>query len=207
MRRGARRGRDRTPLQRPARGKAHPTDEPSRDDPRRRGLSADDRLPSEGPRSGQVSPRHDRGLRGAADADQRGLATGGSRRDPRRQLVAVRDARRSGRPLGAVHPFDHQRLGATGGVSAGRGLCACAGGARRRGDHRRRQPRRDPAAAIELVDCIARGEATFLRVEDLQPVRLFWNNGLLATSERLLVAVGGARSHRPANCCKSISAT
>ncbi len=54
-------------------------------------------------------------------------------------------------------------------------------------------PAATPAAAIELVDCIARGEATFLRVEDLQPVRLFWDNGLLATSERLLVAVGGAK--------------
>jgi serine/threonine-protein kinase len=45
---------------------------------------------------------------------------------------------------------------------------------------------------IELRDCIARGEAVFLRTNDLQPLALSWDNGLLATSERLLAAGGGA---------------
>ena len=44
--------------------------------------------------------------------------------------------------------------------------------------------------SIELANCVARGEADFLRSEDLQPCSLVWNNGLLVTSERLLVAVG-----------------
>ena len=46
-------------------------------------------------------------------------------------------------------------------------------------------------ATIELTDCIARGEADFLHVEDLQPVHLTWDNGLLLTTERLLAAEGG----------------
>lgn len=45
-------------------------------------------------------------------------------------------------------------------------------------------------ATVGLVDCIARGEAVFLRVEDLQPVQLRWENGLLATTEQLLPAPG-----------------
>ena len=45
---------------------------------------------------------------------------------------------------------------------------------------------------IQLRDCIARGEAVFLRGNDLQPLYLSWNNGLLATSERLFAAGGGA---------------
>ncbi len=49
-----------------------------------------------------------------------------------------------------------------------------------------------PAVAIDLRDCVARGEATFVRNNELQPLRLDWENGLLATSERLLVATGGA---------------
>jgi serine/threonine-protein kinase len=48
-----------------------------------------------------------------------------------------------------------------------------------------------PLATLVLTDCIARGEADFLRVEDLQPVHLTWENGLLITSEHLLVAGGG----------------
>lgn len=42
-------------------------------------------------------------------------------------------------------------------------------------------------ADISLVDCIARGEAVFLRVEGLRAVDLNWDNGLLATAERLFV--------------------
>jgi serine/threonine protein kinase len=46
-------------------------------------------------------------------------------------------------------------------------------------------------AGIELDDCVARGEAVFLRTEGLQPVRLSWANGLLVTSQYLLWADGG----------------
>ena len=52
-------------------------------------------------------------------------------------------------------------------------------------------PAATPLATIELTDCVARGEADFLRVDDLQPVHLTWDNGLLITSERLLAAGGG----------------
>jgi eukaryotic-like serine/threonine-protein kinase len=52
-------------------------------------------------------------------------------------------------------------------------------------------PAATPLATIELTDCIARGEAVFLRVEDLQPVQLLWDNGLLVTTEQLLSAPGG----------------
>jgi hypothetical protein len=48
------------------------------------------------------------------------------------------------------------------------------------------------AVAIDLRNCVARGEATFVRDNELQPLRLDWDNGLLATSERLLLAAGGA---------------
>jgi hypothetical protein len=54
-----------------------------------------------------------------------------------------------------------------------------------------------PLATIELNDSIARGEAAFIRVDDLQPVHLAWDNGLLATSERLLSAAGGTQSPNP----------
>ena len=47
-----------------------------------------------------------------------------------------------------------------------------------------------PLVTLELTDCVARGEADFLRVEDLQPVHLRWNNGLLLTTERFLVVDG-----------------
>jgi len=47
-----------------------------------------------------------------------------------------------------------------------------------------------PARPVEirLADCIARGEAVLLRTEGLRPVNLTWDNGLLTTTERLLVA-------------------
>ena len=54
-----------------------------------------------------------------------------------------------------------------------------------------------PLATIELNDCIARGEAVFMLVEDFQPVHLAWDNGLLLTSEQLLSAAGSARSPKP----------
>jgi serine/threonine-protein kinase len=53
-------------------------------------------------------------------------------------------------------------------------------------------PSATPLATLELTDCVARGEAVFLRVENLQPVSLTWENGLLATTEQLLSADGGA---------------
>lgn len=53
------------------------------------------------------------------------------------------------------------------------------------------------ATGIELADCVVRGEAALLRVEDLQPVELAWENGLLATSEQLLLARGGQRTPAP----------
>jgi serine/threonine protein kinase len=54
-----------------------------------------------------------------------------------------------------------------------------------------------PLAAIELVDSVVRGEAVFLAVEDLQPVHLAWDNGMLMTTEHLLSASGGAQSPKP----------
>jgi serine/threonine-protein kinase len=49
---------------------------------------------------------------------------------------------------------------------------------------------------VNLQHCLARGEAVFMRSNDLQVVHLNWDNGLLATSERLLVAAGGPTQPR-----------
>ena len=49
---------------------------------------------------------------------------------------------------------------------------------------------------LQLVNTIARGEANFLRCDDLQSVSVLWTNGLLATSERLLTAAGGDMATR-----------
>jgi len=54
----------------------------------------------------------------------------------------------------------------------------------------------DQPVVIELKNCVARGEATFVRSSELQALRLVWNNGLLATSERLLSVSGGATMPR-----------
>jgi len=51
--------------------------------------------------------------------------------------------------------------------------------------------------AVELVDCVVRGEAVFLWIDDLRPVRLDWTNGFLVTTEQLLVSEGGERSPQP----------
>ncbi|MBN2021251.1 MAG: serine/threonine protein kinase [Pirellulales bacterium] len=48
-----------------------------------------------------------------------------------------------------------------------------------------------PAARIDLVDCIVRGDAVVVDTDPLQPVHLTWTNGLLSTGERLLWARGG----------------
>lgn len=52
-------------------------------------------------------------------------------------------------------------------------------------------------ASIELVDCIARGEAVLLHANDLQSDRLVWSNGLLATTERLVTAESGPKAPAP----------
>jgi serine/threonine-protein kinase len=49
---------------------------------------------------------------------------------------------------------------------------------------------------VQLLNCVARGEATLLRCDELQPVELTWNNGLLATSERLLAAQGNEMANK-----------
>jgi serine/threonine-protein kinase len=54
----------------------------------------------------------------------------------------------------------------------------------------------DPPVEIDVHNCIVRGEAVLVRDNELQPLRLKWNNGLLATSERLLVATGGPTEPR-----------
>jgi len=55
-------------------------------------------------------------------------------------------------------------------------------------------------ATIQLTDeSVVRGEAVFLRIEDLQPVQLDWTNGFLATTEQLLVSEGGERAPRPSD--------
>ncbi|NLF09163.1 MAG: hypothetical protein GX594_14485, partial [Pirellulaceae bacterium] len=54
-----------------------------------------------------------------------------------------------------------------------------------------------PLASIELLDSVARGEAIFLRVEDLHSVHLLWENGLLATTDALLSAGGGEVPPKP----------
>ena len=52
---------------------------------------------------------------------------------------------------------------------------------------------RETPLQIELQDCVVRGEATLVGVYEARPLRITWNNGLFATTERLLVA-GGAMS-------------
>ena len=54
----------------------------------------------------------------------------------------------------------------------------------------------DHVVTIDLQNCLARGEAAFLRDNELQPLRLQWVNGLLATSEQFLVAAGGPSQPR-----------
>lgn len=54
-----------------------------------------------------------------------------------------------------------------------------------------------PSARIELADCIARGEAVFLRAEKLLPVKISWNNGLLVTSQQMIDVRGGQQSPSP----------
>jgi hypothetical protein len=53
-----------------------------------------------------------------------------------------------------------------------------------------------PLLAVKLDNVIARGQATVLRAESAQPIRLSWSNGLLVTSERLLELTGSSRPPR-----------
>jgi hypothetical protein len=52
------------------------------------------------------------------------------------------------------------------------------------------------SSAIDLLECIARGEAVLVRTTADVPMRLSWSNGLLVTTERLLDVSGTTR--RPA---------
>jgi len=52
-------------------------------------------------------------------------------------------------------------------------------------------------ATISLVNCVARGEAVFLSAADAQPFHLGWVNGLLVTTEQLLLAHGSQKKPPP----------
>ncbi len=54
-----------------------------------------------------------------------------------------------------------------------------------------------PLATIDLLDCVARGEAVLVRSEHNQPVHLVWDNGLLVTTEQLLSACNGQDALQP----------
>jgi len=54
-----------------------------------------------------------------------------------------------------------------------------------------------PPASLQLKNCILRGEATVVRSDELQPLQITWDNGLLATSERFLSAAGGPSDPKP----------
>ena len=58
-------------------------------------------------------------------------------------------------------------------------------------------PMMRPSASLQMKNCIARGEALFVRANELQPAQITWENGLLATSERLLAAAGGPSEPKP----------
>jgi serine/threonine protein kinase len=50
-------------------------------------------------------------------------------------------------------------------------------------------PQQEPVT-IRLQHCVARGEANFLRSDELQPLSLEWDNGLLTTTERVFTSQG-----------------
>jgi hypothetical protein len=58
-------------------------------------------------------------------------------------------------------------------------------------------PMMRPAASLQLKNCVARGEAVFIRANESQPAQIGWENGLLATTERLMTSVGGPSDPRP----------
>ncbi len=53
-----------------------------------------------------------------------------------------------------------------------------------------------PAVTVDLKNCVVRGEATFVRSNELQPVHLQWENGWFAGSERFWTSDGGEHSAR-----------
>lgn len=61
----------------------------------------------------------------------------------------------------------------------------------------------EPAAIhpveLNLQNCIARGEAVFVRSPDAQPIDLQWDNGFLATTDQLFVADGSSVASSPAD--------
>ena len=59
-----------------------------------------------------------------------------------------------------------------------------------------------PAMAISLSDCVVRGEAVVLRVQHPRPLQFTWNDGLLATSEWLLVADASQQALPPGESLK-----
>jgi hypothetical protein len=50
---------------------------------------------------------------------------------------------------------------------------------------------KETAVAIALSDCVVRGEARVLQIDDLELVDFRWNNGLCATTQPFLFAQGG----------------
>ena len=58
------------------------------------------------------------------------------------------------------------------------------------------------AALIELDGCLVRGEAVFLRIEGLRPVKLALSDTFLITTEQLLVADGGERPPLPSEAIR-----
>jgi hypothetical protein len=54
-----------------------------------------------------------------------------------------------------------------------------------------------PPASVQLKNCVLRGEALVVRSNELQPVQIDWENGLLATTERFLSADGGPSDPKP----------
>jgi serine/threonine-protein kinase len=57
---------------------------------------------------------------------------------------------------------------------------------------------------LELIDCVARGEAALVRTADMQPLSLQWKNGFLSTTGPLLQGTGAA-SAAPAGQRNQIS--
>jgi serine/threonine protein kinase len=53
-----------------------------------------------------------------------------------------------------------------------------------------------PATNLQLQNCVARGEAVFLRSPSPQPLNLYWENGLLATTEQFYLAAAGSMSRQ-----------
>ena len=55
-----------------------------------------------------------------------------------------------------------------------------------------------PSINVNLTSCVARGEATFLLANEERPLKLFWDQGLLVTTQRLLDA-GGSLLPKPSD--------